>query len=321
MKQISYFIFLCFISISAAAPLRDPFLTQSEALNTTLIHLHYLKSNALSDWLNKSSTQLLSKNGESSSYSDLNVLVIHDNKNHIKQIKAIIQQLDQPKPQITIKAEIVTIDTSALNLLGVLFNSSNDILNTSDHLNFDLPTNKPNSIRLPILNLGQRQTLNLEINALAEAGRAKIISKPEITTQDNKTAQIETGEELPYQEATSSGATSTSFRQAVLRLKVTPTQMPHNRISLNATVNQDKVSHLTVQGMPAIKTQKVTTQVLLKNNDTLVLGEIAETDDSSTEQSIPILKSLPIVGRLFRHDNNSHSTRELLILIQASEIP
>lgn len=304
-----------------ADSLQDPFLVSAPEQTASIITLHFLKAKTISDWLMQKSTRLLSSNGSASAYEDRNVLIIYDGADEIGRIKTLLKQLDQPKSQVEIKAEIISIDTNALQSLGMLFQPANNATTNGDHLNFNLPITKPNSVIMPILNFSQRQTLNLEINALAEQGKANIISQPEVTTQDNQTAVIESGDEIPYQEATSSGATSATFRKAVLRLEVMPSLMPLKQILLQVTINQDKVSKLTVQGVPGIKTQKIATQVLLKDDHTLVLGGIFEDNNSKTQQGIPFLQNVPLIGKVFTHTNDNQTIRELLILIQARELP
>ena len=129
---------------------------------------------------------------------------------------------------------------------------------------------------------------------------------------------IESGAEVPYQEATSSGATSVSFKKAVLRLQVTPQRMPNNYILLHIALNQDKVSDLTVNGVPAIQTQQITTQVVMKNNETIVLGGILETSRAKQQQGIPIVDKIPMIGELFKHHENRTKQQELLIFITPS---
>ncbi|MCX7124943.1 MAG: hypothetical protein NTU49_04165 [Gammaproteobacteria bacterium] len=131
---------------------------------------------------------------------------------------------------------------------------------------------------------------------------------------------MESGAEVPYQEVTLSGGTSVSFKKAVLCLKVTPKRMPNNHILLHIALNQDKVSALTVNGVPAIETQQITTQVVVKNHQTIVLGGILETTHANQKEGLPIADKIPILGELFTHNTTMTKQQELLIFITPSEM-
>ncbi len=208
--------------------------------------------------------------------------------------------------QLLLKARIVSVDTTYVHQLGVLFRSS-DLKN--------LASEALGTISLPIAKLGSGRLLDIQLNALEKNGHAKIISSPELVTLDNKTASIEAGDEVPYQQETANGGTSVAFKNALLRLKVTPHILSAKQISLDLAVNQDKVSALTVQGVPAIHTQRLATQVQLRDRQTFVLGGIYETTQSKQHQGIPVLKDIPLLGYAFRHHKNQTEHRELLIFI------
>ena len=140
----------------------------------------------------------------------------------------------------------------------------------------------------------------MELTALESQGRGKVISSPKLLTADRQAAYIESGSEIPYQEKTKEGDTSTTFKKAVLSLKVTPEVVDNNFINLIIQLNQDKVSHLTVNGVPAIDTRKIQTQALVQNGGTIVLGGIYEWSDSHRTTCVPILGYIPILGLLFQ---------------------
>ena len=153
------------------------------------------------------------------------------------------------------------------------------------------------------------------MSALLSEGRGEQIANPKVITVNQGEARIETGVEIPYQETTSSGATSISFRQAVLRLRVTPQITPDKRILLDMEVDQDSVGELAVLGTPTIDTNSVQTQVLVDNGDTVVLGGIYTQRDLSNKNSVPFFGTLPYVGFLFRQKSFESDKSELLIFV------
>ena len=157
--------------------------------------------------------------------------------------------------------------------------------------------------------------LDLELSALQTDGHAEVVARPKVITADKSTAMIESGVEIPYQEATSSGATSTAFKDAVLKLEVTPQITPDNRIIMELNVKQDTVAQLAVNGAPAINTNEVETEVLVNNGQTVVLGGIFQTDKTVSTTKTPFFGDLPYVGRLFRRDSQRDDKTELLIFI------
>ena len=156
--------------------------------------------------------------------------------------------------------------------------------------------------------------LDLELSALASDGHAEIVARPKVITADKSTARIESGVEIPYQEASSSGATSVSFKEAVLALEVTPQITPDERIIMDLKVNQDTVGQVFLD-IPSINTNQIETQVLVNNGETIVLGGIFQTDRNTTVTKTPFLGDLPYVGRLFRRTLERDDKQELLIFI------
>ena len=156
--------------------------------------------------------------------------------------------------------------------------------------------------------------LNLEISASEADGKTKIVSSPRIVTADQVKALIEQGTELPYQQATSSGATSIAFRKANLKLEVTPQITPEGNIILQVDVNKDSVGRETSNGF-AIDTKHIQTQVLVENGGTVVIGGIFEQNDRENETKVPFLGDLPGVGNLFKQKTRSATKSELLVFI------
>jgi len=172
----------------------------------------------------------------------------------------------------------------------------------------------PGQFSLILMNDAMTKFLNMEITALQADGKGKIISSPRVITADNAEAIIEQGTEIPYQQATSSGATSVSFRKATLSLKVKPQITPDDNIIMKLNVNKDSVGANTSAG-PAIDTKQVSTEVLVENGGTVGLGGIYTQDESSTVTKVPLLGDIPIIGFFFRQDLRSNNKNELLIFV------
>ena len=188
-----------------------------------------------------------------------------------------------------------------------------------DSYNVVLPANgiggfNPGTVALSLFNSNLSQIINLELTALEQDGKGKIISSPRVLTADNVEAIIEQGTELPYQQATSSGATSVTFRKANLALKVKPQITPDGNIVMTLDVNKDAVGQVTTAGF-AIDTKHVKTEVLVENGGTVVIGGIYSQDTRNTATKVPLFGDLPVVGNLFRNNARSDNKTELLVFI------
>jgi type IV pilus assembly protein PilQ len=172
----------------------------------------------------------------------------------------------------------------------------------------------PGSIALALL--GADFLVDLELSALQAEGRGEILSNPRIITSDQQEATIKQGKEIPYQEATSSGATSIAFKEAVLELKVTPRITPDNRVILTINVKKDEPDFSRqVLGVPPIDTREVSTEVLLDNGETVVLGGIFEQTKQNSVQRVPFLSDIPVMGNLFKTTARIDNKTELLVFI------
>jgi len=170
------------------------------------------------------------------------------------------------------------------------------------------------SFALSIFNSAANRFLNLEISALEADGKGKVVSSPRVITADQTKALIEQGTEFPYQQATSSGATSVAFRKASLKLEVTPQITPEGNIILELDVNKDSKGETTAQGI-AIDTKHIKTQVLVENGGTVVIGGIFELTESDSEAKVPVLGDIPVMGNLFKTKTRSVSKQEMLVFI------
>jgi type IV pilus assembly protein PilQ len=179
----------------------------------------------------------------------------------------------------------------------------------------DLPISSAgSSIGLAVGRLGSH-LLQLELSALESEGKGEVISSPRVLTSNQKAAFIETGTEVPYQEAASSGATSTSFKKAVLRLEATPQITPDDRIIMDLLINKDAVGEITVNNVPTIDTNEIGTQVLVDNGETLVLGGIYEETNTHAVTRTPFFGELPVIDWLFKRTIKEHDKQELLIFV------
>ncbi|MEO5692334.1 MAG: type IV pilus secretin PilQ [Usitatibacter sp.] len=184
-----------------------------------------------------------------------------------------------------------------------------------EQLNVNLPVvGAAGSLALSILNLGSGNLVNVELSALEADNRGKVVSSPRVITADKKKAVISQGTEIPYLTASASGATTVSFKPAVLELAVTPRITPDDRIIMDLEVKKDSVG-VIFANIPSIDTKKVTTQVLVDNGDTIVLGGIFEQTTRTTVDKVPFLGDLPFIGAIFRRTAKQDDKTELLIFV------
>ena len=184
-----------------------------------------------------------------------------------------------------------------------------------EQLNVNLPVvGAAGSLALSILNLGSGNLVNVELSALEADNRGKVVSSPRVITADKKKAVISQGTEIPYLTAAASGATTVSFKPAVLELAVTPRITPDDRIIMDLEVKKDSVGQVFAN-IPSIDTKKVNTQVLVDNGDTIVLGGIFEQTTRTTVEKVPFLGDVPVLGHLFRRVSRTDDKTELLIFV------
>ena len=218
-------------------------------------------------------------------------LLVEHHSTPVTKTKTFITQR-----QILIKAHVVNIDQSYTHELGISFNSasgttSSGTLKSAEGFRMNLPAADADSghLTFPIAAFSQGILLEATLTALEQSGHAQLISDPQIVTLDKQTAIIEAGQEVPYQQTTEGGGTSIAFKKAVLRLQVTPEIQSPKSVLLHLIINQDEVSDLTINGVPAINTQQLKTQVYMKNHDTLVLGGVLQENKSDQHKGLPFL--------------------------------
>jgi type IV pilus assembly protein PilQ len=209
-------------------------------------------------------------------------------------------------------------DTDTTNDGQVPIITSDNINTPPARYNVNLPVASPAG-SIAYMLLGRDFVVDLELSAAQAEGRGEVISTPRVVTANQREAVIEQGTEIPYQESASSGATTIQFKKAVLSLKVTPQVTPDNRIILDLNVKKDSVGQVIVGGagqqIPSIDTRTITTQVLVNDGQTVVLGGILETERRETEKKVPYLGDVPVLGRLFKTTGRSNNKDELLIFV------
>jgi len=312
-------------------------------LYSEFIQINYAKAADIAAILSSGSVSLLSARGAVSIDQRTNTLLLKDTTLVIEAVKEMVEVLDIPVRQVIIEARMVTVSDSVGEELGVRWGVSatssgtlydgTDVDNITsgtlegaedfnnsinDRLNVNLPiADAAGSIAFQVIK-DSGDILDLELSALESENKAEIIASPRITTANQQTAYIEQGTEIPYVESSSSGATSVSFKKAVLSLEVTPQITPDNKVILDLIITQDTLGENVSTGtgnVIAINTQEIGTQVLVDNGETLVLGGIYQQRISTDTEKVPLLGDIPYLGALFRSTNESTSKSELLIFV------
>lgn len=303
---------------------KDPFApllkeVETSPLQTVFIPIRHANADEISELLRNRETGLMSERGNILVDKRTNQLWIRDRATHLKEIQSFLKGIDVPAQQVHISARIVNIDEVSAQSLGLKFGSLEDpgapLVEEKGQKKAPLKIHRMGHINLAIAKLSQSMLLDLELSALEKEGRAHTLSNPQLMTTNRESALIEAGQEIPYQESAASGATSVSFKKAALSLQVTPEVRVGHKIFLKVAVHQDKVDSLTINGVPAISTQQIQSQVLLNHGETVVLGGIYEEDNSHAEEKIPYWKKVPILGHLVSHHERQAQRRQLLVFI------
>jgi type IV pilus assembly protein PilQ len=325
-----------------------------EPVRTQSFQLNYAKADVVAAGLTGqaagqggggTASRILSPRGSVIYESRTNQLFVSDIPSKLEEVQAMITKIDIPVRQVLIEARIVIADDRFGRSLGVKLGANdqtavnNSGIRIGGNLNVVGAQTGQNGatsgftdtqfVTLPAIGQGgydpatfavslfgssASRFLNLEISALEADGKGKVVSSPRVVTADQQKALIEQGEELPYQVATSSGATSLQFRKANLKLEVTPQVTPEGNVILDVDVNKDSVGRATAAGF-AIDTKHVKTQVLVENGGTVVIGGIFEQTDRDEVSKVPFLGDVPFLGNLFKTRTRSSNKTELLIFL------
>ena len=306
-----------------------------------------------------STSSMLSTRGSVIVDERTNSLLVTETAQKLQEFRRVVRLLDVPVRQVLVEARIVIANSSFDEELGVQWgaagvnavNSAEDLIffggNTNsvsnsinsvaqaqldlaqgndlsspvlipDALNVDLGVANPTG-SLAVGFVNEDVQIQMELNALESKGRGEIVSQPKVITGDKQEAVIKSGSEVPYQESSANGETTISFKEAVLKLQVTPSITPDDRIIMKLEINQDSIGDLVPSGnggvVPTIDTTELTTQVLVGNGETVVLGGVFRTVDVESESKVPVLGDIPYLGRLFTNTSVTQEKTETLIFI------
>jgi len=302
-----------------------------------IIQINYAKAADIVALLQQDQ-ELISGRGYISSDERTNTISVRETSDKLEQIRTLVDTWDIPVRQVLIEARIVRARSNITEEMGITWggggrdqdgdtlwrlggstNTLTELSNSNtvtfpDALAVDLGVTRSNTSSIAIGFGNGDYLIDMELSAYEADGQSEIVAQPKIVTADRQTATIKSGEEIPYQEASSSGATSVSFKEAVLSLEVTPQITPDDKIIMDLKVNQDDRGEVTA-GIPSIATNEVITQVLVGNGETIVLGGIFQSEQATTVTKTPFLGDIPYIGNLFKKTENIDSRTELLIFI------
>lgn len=311
---------------------------KAEDLSTRIIPVNYARAKEIADSIKKS----LSTRGDITIDERTNTLIIKDIPDKHMEIENLLKTLDKPTPQVLIEARIVQADTNFARDLGVQWGG--DYTSTPGDYNIKLITGPEGTATAPSTNfainlpasgvagtkgsmgftfgktVGDAFNLDLRLSAGETKGLTKILSAPKIATLDNKEAIIQQGESIPYKTYSQEG-TKTEFIDAALTLKVTPKVTPDGHILMNIKITKNRQGSIVVEGTPSINKKEATTQVLVKDGETTVIGGIYELSDTDNMSMVPWLHQVPLLGWLFKNTSKSNIKSELLIFITPKIIP
>ena len=327
--------------IAELAPLRSEF-----------IRIRYAKASEVVNLFNAGSEDggtLISSRGSVIVDQRTNSLIVTETSDKLQEIRLLIDQVDIPIRQVMIEARIVIAQSDLEKELGINWgggylepDADGNIISISGDTNNVVGLNNsvingtqpelgyPGAL---LVDLGVSSSssgfavgftsdelfLTAELSALESAGKSEVVSQPKVITGDKQKANIKSGTEIPFQQAAASGATAVQFKEAVLSLDVTPNITPDDRILLDLLINQDSVGDLVPSGqgglIPAIDTTELTTQVLVGNGETVVLGGVFRTENLETRSKVPFFGDIPYVGALFRNESTQRTKTETLIFI------
>ena len=318
--------------------------TELAPLRTEYFQANYAKASELAALLQSEEGGMLSDRGSVSVDDRTNTLLINDTVDQLSDIRALVHRLDVPIRQVLIESRIVIASDNFNRDIGVRWGLNRNTVNDdnpggegegfafsgnaqgiSDLINGDgveagrfnvnlAAAGNAGTLGIALARLPFGTLLELELSAMQAEGNGEVISSPRVITANQHEAYIEQGVEIPFLEASSSGATSVSFRKAVLGLTVTPQITPDDRIVMDLQVNKDTVGQI-FSGIPSIDTREVSTQVLVDNGETVVLGGVYEQTKIQSVTLVPFFGHLPLIGKLFQRNNGTDDKSELLVFV------
>jgi len=316
--------------------------TELAPLRTEYFQANYAKASELAALLQSAEGGMLSERGSVSVDDRTNTLLINDTVDMLTDIRALVHRLDVPIRQVLIESRIVIASDNFNKDIGVRWGLNRNTVNpgggvgdgfafsgnaqgVQDLLNGDTvdagrfnvnlaAAGNAGTLGIALAKLPFGTLLELELSAMQAEGNGEVISSPRVITANQHEAYIEQGVEVPYLEASSSGATSVSYRKAVLGLTVTPQITPDDRIVMDLQVNKDTVGQI-FSGVPSIDTREVSTQVLVDNGETVVLGGVYEQTLIKSVTLVPFFGHLPVIGKLFQRNTGTDDKSELLVFV------
>ncbi|MFN7507191.1 MAG: type IV pilus secretin PilQ [Limnobacter sp.] len=296
---------------------------EMEPLASKVFQVSYQKTADLVALIKSEDSKLLSTRGTLISDERTSQIFVQDTPSRLERISMIINGLDKPVKQVMIEARVVLADTSVSKDLGVRMRALSsradpgfaDVGDQFGRGNFvNSGVEGATNFAYTLFNANSTRVINLQLRALELENKVRTVSNPRVITSNKEPALIEQGTEIPYQIATSSGATATEFKEANLKLAVTPQIAPDGTVLLDVDIAKDSIGIETSNG-PAIDTRRVKTKVLVTDGGTVVLGGIFEEDDNILSDKTPFLGDIPGLGVLFRGKNESKRRAELLIFL------
>lgn len=316
------------------------------------IQLNYAKATDIQKLLKSEGNQLLTPERGNVTFDErTNTLLVRDTAAKLEDIRRLIGRLDIPVRQVLIESRVVIANDDFAKDIGVRFGLSTRLANDGNFLDIGgtqdgyiggtasvheatiespagsgqdgLLVNLPQTLsasRGGALNFIAGKVgsylLQLELSAMQQEGKGEIVSSPRVVTSDQKTATIKQGIEIPYQEASSSGATSVSFKEAVLKLEVTPHITPDDRIIMDLNITKDNPDFSrSILGVPPVDTREIETSVIVENGETVVLGGVFERTETRSKERVPFFGDLPYVGFMFKQELRKDENKELLIFV------
>ena len=313
-------------------------------LRRELIQVNYAKASQIAALFQSVTSGQGDERGSVTVDDRTNSIIAYQSQDKLDELRRVVAQLDIPVRQVMIEARIVEANVDYSKSLGVRWGGSFGADGGSKWTGYGAGSNvgagsnesgnrvgEPSNLNAPFVDLGGAGTsslgvgfvtnhaiLDLQLSAMEKTGNGEVVSQPKVVTADKETAKIMKGSEVPYQEASSSGATSTSFKEATLSLEVTPQITPDNRIILDVKVTKDEPDFsqaASTGGVPSINKNEVSANVLVSDGETIVIGGVFSNTQSSSVDKVPFLGDLPFIGRVFRSDIVQDRKSELLVFI------
>lgn len=304
-------------------------ITELEPLRTENFALSYAKAADIVKLISDEKQRILSKRGSATFDLRTNLLFVKDVPASLEEVRKLIKLVDVPVRQVLIEARFVEAGESFNHSLGgrlgytgptvaqggsfALGGGGRGTVTSAGSTNLPISSSF-GALSMTLFNAAATETLKLELTAAAVDGTTKNIASPRVVTGDKMPATIESGVEVPYLQASSSGAANVAFKKAVLSLVVTPQITPEDSVTMKVAVTQDSVGNIYA-GVPSINTKKVDTQVLVENGGTVVIGGVYTQDESDSTSAVPGLSDIPVMGWLFKQNTQVKSKKELLVFI------